>query len=160
MKKYLFLLLMFLSTPSTFAQTSANPDKQALYNAEVREKLALDYSLPDYSVKKIDEKIIGHRFAKQLQYLMARYKDQVINSNLSGILYEQTGDLRYTEVTKIKILQISKQGNTISIRIKASLAPNPLKLSTSEIPITFIEGVSDSKSANSIFCYISRYIKE
>lgn len=127
---------------------------------ELRQKLNIDYSMPDYSVKKIDEKIIGPRLAKQLQFLMEHYQDHVLNDYLSGILYEQTGNLRYTKILKLKILEISKQGNTITVRTKASLASNPLNLSTSEIPMTFVEGVPDSKSVNSIFSYINRYIKE
>ena len=159
MKRYIiFMLLMLTCAISMNAQWS--DQSHDAKTEELRHELNIDYSMPDYSVKKIDEKTIGPRLAKQLQYLMAHYKDHVINDYLSEILYEQTGDLRYTKVKTLKILEISKQGNTITIRTKASLAPNPLKLSTSEIPMTFVEGVSDIKSVNSIFSYISRYIKE
>ena len=158
LKKFFFILLMLTCAISMNAQWSEQSEDAK--TEKLRQELNIDYSMPDYSVKKIDEKIIGPRLAKQLQYLLAHYKDHVINDYLSEILYEQTGDLRYTKIKTLKILEISKQGNTITIRMKASLAPNPLKLSTSEIPMTFIEGVSDSKATNSIFSYICRYIKE
>ena len=156
----LFLLLGAAGTVSVSAQSTWSSPSDDQYNAEVRQNLNLDYSMPDYSVKKIDEKTIGPRLAKQLQYLMSHYKESIINDMLSTILYEQTGNLRYTEVTKMNIQEISKQGNAITIRLKASLASNPLKVSKLELTMTFIEGVSDSKPANSIFSYISRYIKE
>ena len=157
LKKFFFMLLMLTCAISMNAQWSERSEDAK--TEELRHQLNIDYSMPDYSVKKIDENIIGSRLAKQLQYLMAHYKDHVLNDYLSGILYEQTGNLRYTKVQALKILEISKQGNTITIRLKASLAPNPLKLSTSEIPMTFVEGISDSKSTNYIFSNISRYIK-
>ena len=150
--------LLMLLTISASAQTTQQSEEAR--TAELREQIGLDYSMPDYSVKKIDEKTIGPRLAKQLQYLMSHYKDELINDMLSAILYEQTGNFRYTEVTKINIQGISKQGDTITILIKASLAPNPLKQSKSEMKMTFIKGVSESKPTNSIFSYISRYNKE
>ena len=160
MKKRIILLMMLTCTISMNAQWSERSEDANARTEKLRQELNIDYSMPDYSVKKIDEKIIGPRLAKQLQYLLAHYKDHVINDYLSEILNEQTGDLRYTKVKTLKIQEISKLGNTITIRMKASLAPNPLKLSTSEIPMTFVEGVSDSKAVNSIFSYINRYIKE
>ena len=152
------MLLMLTCATSMNAQWSEQSEDAK--TDELRQELNIDYSMPDHSVKKIDEKIIGHHLAKQLQFLMDHYKEHVINDYLSEILYEQTGDLRYTKVKKLKLQEISKLGNVITIRMKASLAPNPLKLSTSEIPMTFVEGVSDSKAVNSIFCYINRYMKE
>ena len=159
MKRIVLLtMLMLTCTISMNAQWSKQSEEAK--TEELRQELNIDYSMPDYSVKKIDEKIIGSRLAKQLQFLMAHYKEHVINDYLSEILYEQTGDLRYTKVKTLKIQEISKHGNTITIRMKASLAPNSLKLSTTEIPMSFVEGVSDSKAVNSIFSYISRYMKE
>ena len=136
LKKFFFMLLMLTYATSMNAQWSEQSEDAK--TEELRHQLNIDYSMPDYSVKKIDENIIGSRLAKQLQYLMAHYKDHVLNDYLSGILYEQTGNLRYTKVQKLKIMEISKQGNTITIRMKASLASNSLNLSTSEIPMTFV----------------------
>ena len=160
MEKILFtIILLFLSAITLSAQPlgQSQDDQKTI---EIRQQIGLNYSMPDYSVKKIDEKVIGPRLAKQLQFLMSNYKESTINDMLSAILYEQTGGLRYTEVTKIKILKISKQGDTITIRMKASLATNPQKLSTSEILMTFVDGLSDCRPTNSIFSHISRYIKE
>lgn len=157
--KRIILLTMLMLTCTISMNAQCSDQSHDAKTEQLRQQIGIDYSMPDYSVKKIDEKIIGSRLAKQLQFLMGHYKDHVLNDYLSGILYEQTGNLRYTKVQALKILEISKQGNTITIRLKASLAPNPLKLSTSEIPMTFVEGISDSKSANYIFSNISRYIK-
>ena len=52
---------------------------------QLRQQIGMDYSMPDYSVKKIDEKVIGPRLAKQLQFLMEHYHDHVLNDYLSGV---------------------------------------------------------------------------
>lgn len=57
----LCLLLGAAGATSLFAQSDAKTRKDSLYRQEVREMIALDYSMPDYSVKKIDAKVIGHR---------------------------------------------------------------------------------------------------
>ena len=44
-----------------FAQANNNKDE---YKNEVREKLQLDYSMPDYSTSKVNPKVMGPRLAK------------------------------------------------------------------------------------------------
>ena len=50
MKHILITLLLLLGATNIFAQSDANTRKDSLYRQEVREMIALDYSMPDYSV--------------------------------------------------------------------------------------------------------------
>ena len=159
-KKLIFTFFLLLLALSSFAQTSANPEKQALYNAEVREKLALDYSLPDFSTSKLDGKIIGTRLALMLQRLQANYREAVNNQYLSKLVCEQNDGLNYVTIENLKIQKISKSGDVITIMSNAKLSKNPLELKNTEICMAFTEGVSDNKAVNSLFSNLARYIKE
>lgn len=57
--------------PPMFAQTSEA--KQA----EMREKIGLDMTVPDFDTKKIDSKVMGTRLAGILDYLMENYQQGV-----------------------------------------------------------------------------------
>ncbi len=63
---------------AAIAQTIKPDDAQKLekYKASVREKLALDYSMPDYSTSKIDERIIGARMAKINNKVLISFEEQ------------------------------------------------------------------------------------
>lgn len=54
-------------THPLLAQT--NEAKQA----EMREKIGLDLSVPDFETKRIDAKVMGERLAGMLDYLMENY---------------------------------------------------------------------------------------
>lgn len=72
---------------SLFAFAQSN-DKQELYNAKVRETLAIDYSMPNYSIKKIDAKVMGPRLAAILTKLGEEYKQRSYLNTLSIIQSE------------------------------------------------------------------------
>ena len=71
----LCLLLGAAGATNLFAQSDAKTQKDSLYRQEVREMIALDNSMPDYSVKKIDESKIGSRLAYILRYLEENLKN-------------------------------------------------------------------------------------
>lgn len=50
MKHILVTLCLLLGAANLFAQSDAKTRKDSLYRQEVREMIALDYSMPDYSV--------------------------------------------------------------------------------------------------------------
>ena len=56
-------------------------------------------------------------------------------------------------------MTITKQANKIDILLKVWLQPNGENLSTIDVPITFIDGISDSDAANRLFINISRLYK-
>lgn len=160
MKHILITILLLLGATNIFAQSDANTRRDSLYRQEVREMIALDYSMPDYSVKKIDESKIGSRLASLLRYLDENQKNGYINPWIASVVKEQNESLRekYIEVEKLKLVSVSKAGNVISIIYKASLSA---KIDNSELlllNIHFLDGVSESKNVNDLFSYISRYV--
>ena len=85
MKSLLLTLFLLLGASSLSAQTVAETDKQALYNVELRQQIGLDYSMPDYTVKKIDASVIGPRLTKILTRLLDTYKQPLYNQYLAMI---------------------------------------------------------------------------
>ena len=77
------LLLAFLSVLplDMSAQIWVGYKSDSVKTAEYREKIALDYSMPDYSVTSIDEKKIGSRLANLKQVdIQYHFKDGVSES--------------------------------------------------------------------------------
>ena len=156
----LFLLLGAAESVSVSAQSTWGKTSDDQYNAEVRQTLNLDYSMPDYHSGKIDPKVMGHRLAMLLQELCTKYKESVNSSYLSTIQCQQIEGLDYCTIKEMKLEDVSKSGNTITIRFKTTLDKNPLNIKKSDLTITFVDGVSESKYANSLFMTISKYLKE
>ena len=156
----LFLLLGAAGSVSVSAQSTWFSPSDDQYNAEVRQTLNLDYSMPDYHTGKIDPQVMGPRLAMLLQELCAKYKDSVNNSYLSTIQCQQIEGLDYCTIKEMKLDDVSKTGNTISIRFKTTLDKNPLNIKKSDLTVSFVDGVSDIKYANSLFMTISKYLKE
>lgn len=152
-----FMLLIGVATLS--AQTSWGTTNEAQYNAEVRQKLSLDTTLPDYSVYKVDPQVMGHRLASILQELGAKYKQSDYLSILSMIQADQIEGLDYCTIEKLGLVNVTKSGNTITIRFKTTLAKNPLDLKKSDLIFTFTDGVSGNKQVNSLFSNICNYMK-
>ena len=153
-------LCLLLGATNIFAQSDAKTHKDSLYRQEVRETIALDYSMPDYSVKKIDESKIGSHLASLLRYLEENQRNSYINTWIASVIKEQNESLRekYFEVEKLKLVSVSKSGNEISIKYKASLSPKKDNSEPLVLNIHFIDGVSESKNINDLFSYIGRYV--
>lgn len=163
--KHYFLLLLFLllgaaGSVSVSAQSTWGNTSDDHYNAEVRQTLNLDYSMPDYHTGKIDPKVMGPRLASILQELVDKYKRSDYLSILSMIQADQIEGLDYCTIEKLGLENVTKSGNTITIRFKTTLNKNPLNIKKSDLTISFIDGVSESKYANSLFMTICKYLKE
>ena len=159
LKKLFFTLLLLLGATTLSAQTLGQSQDDNNTN-ELRQKLNIDYTLPDFSTSKLDGKIIGTRLALMLQRLQANYREAVNNQYLSKLVCEQNDGLNYVTIENLKIQKISKTGNFITIMSNAKLSNNPLGLKNTDIPFVFTEGVSDNKTVNSLFSNLARYIKE
>ena len=145
------------------ATLSAQPSGQSQddqYKSEVRSKLSLDTTLPDYTIHKIDPQVMGPRLASILQELCANYKRTDYLSILSKIQSDQIEGLDYCTIEKMGLVNVSKTSNTMIIRFKTTLAHNPLDIKKSDLIFTFVDGVSEHKLVNSLFLTLSRYIKE
>ena len=128
---------------------------------EIREKINLDYSVPDYNVNKPDVKVMGWRLAKILQSLEKNYTQPVYNQMLSQIRNTQMEELRvrYLPIEKIKILNIQKQDSVITIKINTISKINKKKVNY-DVVFTFVNSVADIDLANDLFANIARYISE
>lgn len=155
-RKALFTTLMLMVSMFAFAQSN---ETQVQYNAKVRETLALDYSMPDYSVKKIDAKVMGPRLASILTKLNEQYKQETYIFNLSYIQSEQIEGLNYTTIKAMKLDSVLKEGNKITVQYITTLEPNNLNLKKGLLKFIMRDGVSEDSSVNDLLCNICRYIK-
>ena len=129
--------------------------------AEYREKIGLDYSMPDYSVTSIDEGKMGSRLANLLRFY-EEVKNQGSYSRWIGtILGEQNEALEhsYVEVKMQKLVKAYKSGNENTIIYKLWLDKNPANLKQTEISYHFKDGVSESSSVNEMFSHMSHYVQ-
>ena len=158
----LFITLLIVSTVSVVAHTAdvLACDTKAQYESQVRETLALDYSMPDYSTSKINAKVIGSRLAAILEAVNENYQQPKYLSRLSLMQKSQIADMPYCSVKKMKLKKVKKQGNVITITYETLLEPNSQNNKKAHLVFRFVDGVSESSSANDFFCGICRYIKE
>jgi len=153
--------MMLGCTVGAVAQVRANVETDSVRMAEYREQIGLDMSVPDFEVKKIDDKKMGARLANLLHYFEENYSQGTYNRRISSILQEQNKEFEhvYPEVTKIKMESASKMGNEIAIKYKIWLGDNPKKIKQTLVTFHFIDGVSKSKTVNEMFSYMSRYVQ-
>ncbi len=156
-----FLILFFaIGVSVSYAQTSPATPQAEQYKSELREKLQLDYSMPDFSTSKLNPKVIGNRLSKMLSKLQDNIQDPVFNRKLSYIVCEQNPNLKYVTIDKFSIKNISKSGNVITIKAKAKLDKMTANDKTAEIVMSFDNGVSNSQTINDLFSDLGRYVKE
>lgn len=160
MKKLMLLSLLMLAAGSMSAQSySQGKDPKVI---EMRQKIGIDYTVPDYDVRKPDAKVMGWRLAKVLKKLEQNYQQGTYNRMLASIRSEilEEPNLRYIPVNKMKILKIQKIGDVITIRISTSSKNETLGKLNHEFDIKFEKGVSDNDTTNQLFSDLNRYIKE
>ena len=110
-------MLLLMGIVIVSAQISPKFDKQEQYKVEVREKLQLDYSMPDYSTNSIDAKVMDPRLATTLDTIY-NYQQYTTLSALSVIQSCQVEGLSYGRIKKIKQDTVSKQGNICSYSLQ------------------------------------------
>ena len=137
-------------------KTTVEEDRKA----EIRETLALDYSMPDYTLDKIDEKVIGSRLAAILTKLNKTSFQRGNLDLLNMIQTRQIDGLSYARIKELELDEVKKIGNDITISYKTSLESNNAGKKKATLIFNFKDGVSDDELTNQFFCSISRYIKE
>ena len=127
---------------------------------ELRKNLALDYSMPDYTVNVIDDSKMGSHLANILRYLEENEKNRYLASWMSTIISEQNESLKgtYMELKKLKLVRASKIGNEITILYQVTFDVKGNQPSQAEMTFHFTDGVSESKKVNDLFSYICRYV--
>lgn len=160
MKKLLLLFFLLLGAGTLSAQSNWAKVSDAQYKSDVRQKLHLDYSMPDYQTGKIDPQVMGPRLAKILEALCDANQKDVKFSFLSKIQSQQIEGLDYCNIKKVMLDSVSKIGNTITIRFKTTLDKNPLNIKDTDLLMSFVDGVSEDRNVNTLFTTIGNYIKE
>lgn len=151
---------MLIASFSGFAHpllAQTNEAKQA----EMREKIGLDLTVPDFDTKKIDAKVMGIRLASILDYLMENYQQGVYDRRLCSIASEQNEALvnAYFQIKEMKFLNSVKKGNEIAILMRADLQKNAANVKQTGIAFHFVDGLSESEKVNEMFSYISQYVQ-
>ena len=152
------LLAAFLCFQSVSAQTSAISDEA---RKEIREKIGLDLSVPDFETKKIDAKVMGTRLAGILEYLLENFHQGIYGRYYAKILSEQHEALhnKYFDIKKMKFVSAAKKGKELTILMKIWPGKNTKDIKQADLTIHFNDGVSESQSANELFTYMSRYVQ-
>ena len=101
-RNLLILTLLSVLPLGANAQLRTNVLSDSAMIAEYREKIGLDYSMPDYSVTSIDEKKIGSRLANILRYYEEVNQQNVFSRKISTILAEQNEVFEYAYPEIIK----------------------------------------------------------
>ena len=158
--KGIFTILMLMASLSGFAQ-SLPTQTDSLKRAEMREKIGLDLSVPDFETKRIDAKVMGERLAGILDYLMENYHQAVYDRKLGLIASEQNEatENMYFLLKKLKFINAVKKGNEIIILLRADLQKNPANVKQTDITFHFTNGLSESEQVNELFAYICHYVK-
>ena len=156
MKELLLICVLFLTAIAVPAQPSPTDDAQTI---ELREKIGIDYSMPDFSTSKVKAGVIGNHLSKILNFLLNNQDDHVYKGYLSLILNDIKDGLRYADIDGIKVKEISKHGDTICVTLTVKLGSNADGIRVLDIPMTFIKGVSDSQHVNDLFAELSNYAR-
>ena len=99
MKKILFTLCLLLGATTLSAQSHQPSDLRLQPSdrmAAYREAIGLDITVPDFSTKKIDAKVMGTRLAGILEYLLENYKQASYERQIALIVGEQYEALQDT----------------------------------------------------------------
>ena len=158
MKKFLAIILLGLSALTLPAQN--NNQEEDAQIAWTRNRIGIDYSIPDFSTKKIDASIIGDHLADMLSLLRSHYKESAYYRKLVSIMREQQDFIFTPEIKKFAITGITKKGDVITVHTKYTLTKNDEGIKTLDIPFVFDKGVSESYSVNSLFAALSRDVQD
>ena len=157
MRKLVTVLVLLCCSFFAFAQDAAQVEDPKV--TQMRKDIGIDYSIPDFKTKKIDGKVIGIHLAGMLNLLQKYYNDGTYNWKLAGIVKEQKKMVTQVSIDKLKISEITKTGDIISIQMNMKLSKNSEGIKNADIVIVFDKGVSESQTVNSLFSYLSRYVQ-
>ena len=160
MKKQLFVILMLICGMSMYAQ-SIPVTTDSIRNAEYREKIGLDMTVPDFEIKKIDAKVMGTRLAGILEFLLENYHQGTYEKQITQMVKEQNEALEnlFFNIKKMKFISAKKSGDEITINMKVWPEKNEAKVKQADFTIQFKDGITESRSSNDMFSSMSRYVQ-
>ncbi len=151
MRKLITIVALFCCTFCAFAQDAAPEDDPKV--TQMRKDIGIDYSMHDFKTKKIDGAIIGSHLAGMLNLLQKYYNDGTYNWKLAAIVKEQKGMVTQVSIDKMRVTEVSKKGDVITIIMNTKLSKNSEGIKNADVTISFDKGVSDSQSVNSLFSF-------
>ena len=157
MKKLLILLILMACAFGVQAQTAVQQEDPKV--TELRQQIGIDYSMPNFKTKKIDGSVIGTHLAGMLNLLQKYYNDGTYNWKLAAIVKEQKGMVSQVSIDKMTVVEMSKVGEIICIKMNTKLSKNADGIKDADIELIFNKGVSESQTINSLFSYLSRYVQ-
>ena len=155
MRKLVTIIALLCCTFCAFAQEAVQQEDPKV--TQTRKDIGIDYSMPDFKTKKIDGAIIGTHLASMLNLLQKYYNDGTYNWKLAAIVKEQKGMVSQVSIDKIKITEVTKRGDVISVLMNTKLSKNSEGIKNADIELVFNKGLSESQTVNSVFSYLSRY---
>lgn len=158
MRRLLIMVLLVLCAFNVQAQNvRQEEDSQIEFT---RGRIGIDYSMPDFSTKRIDGSIIGEHLADMLKFLKTNYKGGSCYGKLMSIVRQDNDFVFPPEIKSIKIREITKVGDVITVNTRVVLSKNDEGVNNLDIPFVFEKGVSKSQLVNSLFVYLSKSIQE
>ena len=157
-KLFLVVLLSMLASVAAFAQPIQDNSFQL---TKYRTEIGLDLSVPDFTTKTIDAKVMGTSLSGILDYLLESYQQTVYNRKLTKILKEQMPELEYQEfqLTKMQFVSAQKEGDEINLQFTVWLTANKAKIKKANLVFGFKNGVSSSQETNELFDKMSNYVQ-
>lgn len=158
-KQLLITLLLIVGAVNAFSQLrTVGSDSERI--AEYKKAIALDTTVPDFDTKKIDAQVMGSKLANLLNYLLENYNQDTYELQIAQILGEQNESLQhlYYKIKKMKLANASKQGDIITILVNVWPDQNKADVNQADMVFRFVDGVSDDRTTNDLFSYMSRYV--
>ena len=164
-KTIIVLFLFAIIAPATYAQKVWGSDKEwtgkETKEEAWRKKINIDTSVPDFKTTKVDQRVMGWRLAKMIDFLQKTYTQSSYNRTWSVIRYEQTEDprIRFVGIDKLEFVSAEKKDSVIILKWKTFTKLDKKEKVYHDIIMTFVNGVSDSETVNNLFSDVGRYIK-
>ena len=151
---------MLMAFSAIIMQAQSLPQEYDKETAFTRERIRVDYSIPDFSTKRVDGSIIGEHLADMLNYLKSNYSHGTCHSRLLSIVQEDNDFLITPKIKSLKIQRIHKEGEIITIDTVVKFTKNSEKINSLDISFVFEKGVSQNENVNYLFTYLSRAVQE
>lgn len=96
-----------------------------------------------------------------MEFLLENYTQGTYSRLIALILGEQHEALqnKFFNIKKMKFVSATKKGDELTILMKVWPDKNTKDVKQADLTILFIDGVSESQSANELFTYMSRYVQ-
>ena len=159
-KGFIITSLMLLLSATLSAQSRFTQDHEPERIEKYKQTLKLDYSMPDYTISKIDAEVMGPRLANILDKIFEMCKLESNLDRLARLQARQIDGLSYCKIKKLQLEEVTKQGNKITVVFKTVLDSNAKNIKNALLTFRFVNGVSDDNATNDYFSGICRYIKE